>query len=356
MSTQIEDVSAVVLTLGEPTTGAAIDSLSRQTLAPCEVIVVRDVRPFHAALNAGVTKVKTPFLVQVDADMILDPCCVLALRTAVRRSTGIVAGYLRDALIREAVGVKLYRTSCFQFAKLRDCISPDTEFAREISAAGWRMEWVGRPKIRRWTTPATLGEHCPTYTPRYTYAKHLLMGRRYRFRGDIGGIRWHFCRLEASRHPSAVIAAIGLARGIFLESERDLTGILPINEEFAELLEFLQSPGRLGPDEVVTLPLSKPAQDLFAFAYRTGNSLFRAKDFPTFARLFRALSTAADDGVWIAKVGLCRGLFAEHPDAAMIEADYGILITFLAGLTVRAKISLKVQQLLADRRFKRLPA
>lgn len=356
MSTQIEDVTAVVLTLGEPTTNAAIDALSRQTLVPCEVIVVRDVRPFHAALNAGVTKVKTPFLVQVDADMILDPQCIATLRAAARRDTGIVVGHLRDALIREAVGIKLYRTSCFQTAQLRDCISPDTEFAQEISAAGWKMVWVGRPWLRRWMAPATLGEHCPSYTARYTYAKHLLMGRRYRFRRDIGGIRWHFSRLEASRHPSAFIAAIGLARGIFLESERDLTGVLPINEEFAELSDFLQSPGGPGPDDVVTLPLGRPAQDLFAFAYCTGNSLLRARDFPTFARLFGALSTAADDGAWIAKVALCRGLFAERPDATMIEADYEVLTTFLAGLTVRAKISLKVQQLLADRRLKRLPA
>ena len=102
------------------------------------------------------------------------------------------------------------------------------------------------------------------------------------------------------------------------------------------------------------LPLDKPTQELFGLSYRTGNSLFRARDFPNFARLMRSLSTAGDESAWIAKVGLCRGLFVDRPDSEIIEGDYGVLIDFLTGLSLRAKLGLKVQQLLEHRRSRRL--
>ena len=65
-SAEPSDVSAVVLTIGEPTTQEVMDSIGRQSLRPCETIVDRNVSPFHKAINTGVAQVKTPFFVQVD--------------------------------------------------------------------------------------------------------------------------------------------------------------------------------------------------------------------------------------------------------------------------------------------------
>jgi len=111
--TQTNDVTAVVLTMGETTTRHAIDSLRRQIMRPREVIVVRGKAPFHKALNTGAAQVKTPFFVQVDADMILDPHCIAGLRGNMSRRTGIVVARLRDALMEQVVGVKLFRSKCF---------------------------------------------------------------------------------------------------------------------------------------------------------------------------------------------------------------------------------------------------
>ncbi len=47
----MSDVSAVVLTLGEPHTGRALESITRQTLPPAEVIVIEGVSPFFRAMN-----------------------------------------------------------------------------------------------------------------------------------------------------------------------------------------------------------------------------------------------------------------------------------------------------------------
>jgi asparagine synthase (glutamine-hydrolysing) len=122
-----DDVSAVVLTTGEPTTQGAIDSLRRQTAPLSDIIVVRDVAPFHKAMNAGVEQVKTTFFVQVDADMVLDDHCVAALREEMR-DIGIIVGHLRDPLIGRVVGIKLFRTAVFQATMFQDSISPDTDF------------------------------------------------------------------------------------------------------------------------------------------------------------------------------------------------------------------------------------
>src|SRR3954454_15548745 len=105
-----DDVTAVVLPLGEATTERAIASLRTQTMPPAEVVVVEGVRPPYAALNRGASQVQTPFFVEVNADMVLDPTCFETLRSAVRTGLGIVVGQLRDPLVAGAVtGIKLFR-------------------------------------------------------------------------------------------------------------------------------------------------------------------------------------------------------------------------------------------------------
>ncbi|HEY3257981.1 MAG TPA: hypothetical protein VGJ64_03935, partial [Gemmatimonadaceae bacterium] len=128
----MSDVSALVLTIGESFTERAVASLAKQTLPPAEIIVVENISPFSSAMNAGIPRVKTPFFVQVDADMILDPGCFEALRAATDDRTGMTVGELRDPLMGQVVGVKLFRTECFEWAAFRDSITPDTDYIAEI--------------------------------------------------------------------------------------------------------------------------------------------------------------------------------------------------------------------------------
>ena len=207
-----KDVTAVVLSTGEPTTQDAIDSVNQQSLPTHEVIVVRDLAPFHKALNAGAAQVQTPFFVQVDADMILDRHCVAALRRSMRPRVGIAVGRLRDALIGQIVGVKLFRTACFKDTSFEDTIAPDSDFGDDIARAGWSTDYIGQLG----SSWVTFGEHRPDYTPLYTYRKFLLEGARYRYRQKPEGFRWHFGVLEASSHPSALIAQTALTEGLFL--------------------------------------------------------------------------------------------------------------------------------------------
>jgi hypothetical protein len=325
---QESDVSAVVLSIGEPTTPRALASLQLQTVALRDIIVIRDVRPFHKALNAAVAQVRTRFFVQVDADMILDPLCVAMLRTEMTDDAGIVVGHLRDELIGDVVGIKLFRTRCFAGRGFRNSISPDTDFGRDIAAAAWKTVYAGAASQRDSANWTMFGDHHPNYTTEYTYKKFLLEGRRYRYRDRIGGIRWHFDRLEKSPHPSSLVAQIALARGIFIAAEEDCLGTLRIDRE----LEMLH--GFLGASEAAASyhwDLSNEAslQNVFNFCYRAGQNMFHSASALTFGRIVGDLHTRKDDRSWIAKVALCRGLFAQTADEQELRADWITLRDFM---------------------------
>jgi len=317
------DVSALVLSIGEPTTQAAIDSIDGQSLRPRETIVVRDVTPFHKAMNTGVAHVQTPFFVQVDADMILDPHCIAALRKGMRPHIGIVVARLRDALVGQVVGVKLFRTECFRAAAFPDSISPDTDFLNAIGLAGWKTNYIGQLESAESDQWDCFGEHRPAYTPAYTYRKHLLEGSRYRYRRSVSGFRWRLNRLEVSWHPSALLAQIGLARGLFLAGTRDLLGAGLIDESFPQLKAFLHVPPGTDPIRAASALAGDRAAERFDTAYRIGIALFADRDATEFRRLILALKDkGGSDMQWVSKVALCQGLLARCGDDAAIEADY----------------------------------
>jgi hypothetical protein len=322
-STQINDVTAVVLTMGEPTTRQAIDSLRRQTMRPREVIVVRGKAPFHKALNMGAAQVKTPFFVQVDADMILDPHCIAALRGNMSQHTGIVVARLRDAMIEQVVGVKLFRRKCFETEVFQDSISPDTDFVNAIKRRGWQTVYIGNLGTDHW---ATFGEHRPTYTFSYTYHKSLREGRRYRHRRSISRLRWHLGQLELSRNPSALVAQIGLAHGIFLNADWDLHDIAHFDESFARLDTFLRSPQTNRGVRSDIPPAEAPLAEGFRRFYQLGHDLGDAGNSQAFVQLMRHLDhTGSINRAWIFKIALCHGLLSADTQEANIEADFRVL-------------------------------
>jgi hypothetical protein len=318
------DVSAVLLTIGEATTDAAMASLHRQTLRPQEIHVVRDVAPFHRALNEGARRVRTRFFVQVDADMTLDEGCLAELRRHARRGVGIVVAQLRDPLLGRVVGVKLFRTACFERMAFPDTVSPDTDFGLAIAAAGWRTVYIGRPREQGSDAWLTWGEHRPVYSAHYTFRKYLLEGRRYRHRASHAGLRWHFQRLEASDHPCALHAQVALAHGLFFGTGPDLLGPLEETDEFARVDAWLRA-GAAGAQSLDAAPAHQGPLDVVFRHYRSlGARLSTNGRAADFHHLFHRLGpTRRDDAAWVAKIGLCRGMVAASDEGE--EADWRVI-------------------------------
>lgn len=319
----MSDVSAVVLTIGEPFVERALASLAAQTVPPGEVIVVENVSPFFRAMNEAAGRVRTPFFVQVDADMILDPTCFEELRAGVRADTGIAVAELRDALLGQVVGVKLFRTECVRRTGFRDSISPDTDLVAAIGRLGWKTRYVGQPRA--------FGEHRPDYTPAYTYRKHILEGGRLRHRGARAGLRWRCERLAASPHALARLALIALAHGFFLAGRGDQLEPWGDEPDAARLLLLLGSGGRCDAAADL-LPLARHSRlrDVYRRSVQAGRAITTAGAGATLGDTLDAIAGPAGD--WrplVARIGLGHGVLSPERSADALGADERALEHFL---------------------------
>lgn len=321
----MSDVTVVLLSMGEPTVARALASLERQTVPPAALIEVRDVRPFHRALNTGVERVRTPFLLQLDADMILDPHCIESLRRPLldEPRVGVAVGLLRDPLVGRVSGVKLFRRACFEEARFTDSISPDTDFLLAMARAGWRDVYVLDYPASNPGVLHTVGEHQPHYADlRYTYAKYLMEGARYRYRDDAGGWRWHLGVLERSAHPVAPLAAIAMLHGLFTDVATDLLGRPGDTASADWVASFMQTTHRrpwwLVP---VWASLARSPEAAFRACHAAGHALAVAGAYPTFARAMRMLADSDAPRRWVAQAGLCLGLRAHDRRAAATHVE-----------------------------------
>ena len=214
----MNDVSAILLSSGEPFVARARQALEAQS-CPLEVVGVENVTPFHRAFAAGVARVTTPFFVQVDADMVLDPTCVESLRKAMEPGVGVVCGNLRDPLSSQVEGVKLFRTEVARRIEQTDSVSSETDFVASMEREGWRLKYIGRVGTEGNAPHMTYGDHLPDYSADYTFQKYLLEGRKYRYRGARAGLFSKLQALGRSRHAMMPLARIALAHGFFLDAE-----------------------------------------------------------------------------------------------------------------------------------------
>ena len=71
--------------------------------------------------------------------------------------------------------------------------------------------------------------------------------------------------------------------------------------------------------------LNSSPEKTFEKNYRLGISLRQANAFPAFTRCMEWLSKSHDPLAWLAKIGLCHGLFADAYDKQTCAAEYALL-------------------------------
>jgi hypothetical protein len=323
----MSDVTVVALSLGEPYAERALASAQRQTLPPAATVVVRDVSPFHRALNTGAARVRTPFFVQLDADVILDDTCLAELRALMRDDVSIVSGLLRDPIVGRTMGVRLYRTACFADVQIRDSISPDLDFTNDTARLGWirrfALHWRG-PDPAHWHA---FGDHRPDYTPLYTYSKFRLEGVRARYRRREGRARLMLRRLCPSAHPAATLALIATAHGFFAREQGDLLAPYQPTADFEALQDFLAAAdGAPGP--TAAAETDDPRQR-FRDAYAYGVACRQRRASAAFIAELERLKRGADRHDWLALAGLCHGVFQDAYRDEDARAAYAALAEIL---------------------------
>lgn len=258
------DVGAVVLTLGERTTGRALASLRAQTLPIAERVVVAGAEPFHRAFNLGVDRVASPYFVQVDADMVLDADAVASLRRAMAPGVGIAVGALRDPLVGRISGVKLFRRECCRDLRLHDTLAPEVAFYSALRERGWETAYLA-------TGP--LGSHAPDYGPDYVYGMYSLLGARYAARDDPIGVVWRLGALRRSSHALAVVGRLALGHGLFARHARDVPRPRPTGDDSDFLAELVAARDEGVPERRLRSMLSLDGPFLLAAFRELGASL-----------------------------------------------------------------------------------
>lgn len=218
-------VSALLLTIGESTVAEAHEALRRQTLSLQQILVVENVRPFAKAFNEGVSRIRTPFFIQCDADMMLDENCVEFLASKMTARTGMVVGYLRDPLQGNVRGVKLYRTECCRLFPMEDSSDCEEIFRARLLKQNWLVTIV-EPAI-------TLGRHDPDQQDLiYQFERFKFMGVKIRARKA-----WYdfaFRLIQLARCGSEAIAPPAICAMIcgfhMVHKEDHLTGFAPSSE------------------------------------------------------------------------------------------------------------------------------
>lgn len=323
----MSDVTVVALSLGEAYGERALASVERQTLAPAEVVVVRDVTPFHRALNAGAARVRTPFFLQLDADVTLDDTCLAELRALMRDDASIVAGLLRDPVVGRTTGIRLYRTACFARVQIRDSISPDMDYTDDTARHGWirvnALHWRGADR-RAWHT---FGDHRPDYTPLYTWGKFRLEGVRARYRRREGRAWQMLQRLCPSPSPAAPLALIAMAHGFFHRDASDQLAPYQRTAELERLQAFLAASDDAGAP--TPPPRAGDAARRFADAFAFGVACYQRRSPSAFLAHLDRLRHSGDRLDALALVGLCHGLFHDQPRADHVAAAWASLTEIL---------------------------
>lgn len=325
----MRDITAVVLSIGEPYTDRAIASVQSQTLPVADTVVVRGISPFHCALNAGAAQVRTPFFVQVDSDMTFDDTCLEELRGRMGDELGLVSGHLRDPMMGRVHGIRLYRTKCFEHVQIRDSISPDMDFGNDIERHGWGRLYALRihgPR-EQWHT---FGDHRPDYNPLYTFSKFILSGVRARYRRHQGKVQLIFQQLRESRHEAATIALIAVAHGLFLREERDLLAPYRRTADFALLEAFLAAPGEEACDAAeFTAGTPNSLRERFKRSYELGVRARQRGQSNAFITRLHALKAQTDVGSWLELVAQCHGLFHDRYGDADVDEAYAAITELL---------------------------
>ncbi len=328
----MSDVSAILLSVGEPFVPRAREALAGQVPPLNEVVVVEHVSPFHRAIQEGAARVTSPFFVQVDADMILDPSCVAELRAAMDADVGMVCGNLRDPLMGQVEGVKLFRTEVVRRVPHGDTVSTETDFVSDMQRAGWRLRYIGRAPADSAEPHRTYGEHRPDYTPAYTFQKYLIEGRKYRYRGARTGLFSKVMGLEQSTHQLAPFVRIVLAHGFFQETDRDPPKPAPPDPRVDSLVRLLSATAE-SPAVVDRLfPLSRfgTLRELFREFARSGHTLAEQGAGRSVDDVLRQLGAVRRQ--WaslVALLGFGHGILMPRIDQTRLDRDLRMLWTFI---------------------------
>ncbi|MBI4341822.1 MAG: hypothetical protein HY599_00470 [Candidatus Omnitrophica bacterium] len=259
-----DDLTVFVLSTGEETLPDCLRALEGQT-HPVRVERITGVAPMSRAFQAMPERCVTPYFVQVDADMLLDPDAIERLHTGIRRAgrfTVMVSGQLEEEGFGPGGAVKCWKRGLFRIARFRDARAVDRDLFR-------RIRWLG---LHPQPLPGLFGIHRPRHSAFSAYVKA---------KGDVE--KWRCLRRPARQYALPLFDMLLIqypeSRDRFLGM---LLGCLTVGDRLRrskdlpfERALFAQLMQRLGwrdgaPPPALSAEQGEALRRLFAESYRDG--------------------------------------------------------------------------------------
>jgi hypothetical protein len=228
----MNDVTAMIFTIGEPMFQKALDSIKNQQLKPKETIVVRNQEPVSKAFRVGISKVHTPFFLECNADMILSPDCIKVLRNEMEEGLGATIGFLQDDIMGIIQAVKLFRKEAIK-PSLSSSVASDSDAIQKMIKNGWKIKFCKRKRSQFNFPKDVFGWHKPNYQDEnYTFTKFSRQGTKVRYRKSLVELESLLSALKTSKHPKANIALLAFCHGFFSTDTEDQHKRIKVSKAF----------------------------------------------------------------------------------------------------------------------------
>jgi molybdenum cofactor biosynthesis enzyme MoaA len=183
-----DKLTVFLITCGESTTREAMTALAAQDVR-FRLVAIKNKTPMSAAFQAMLERCKTPFYVQVDADMLLAPHAIGTMydgMLAADEKVVIQAWPLWDRhLERTIFGVKIYRADVAKQFPYRDVLSCEVNQLRRMEEQGyvcdyhWGSPWQDHAGCLYRRDPNIMGDHAPEMTPVVAFERYSDLARKY---------------------------------------------------------------------------------------------------------------------------------------------------------------------------------
>ena len=213
-------VTVFVSTVGAPTFADCLAHLAAQDCRFTQRVIER-VAPMHVAFQRMIDECRTPFYVQVDEDMLLEPHAVRTLHARMAASpprTAIVMADLYDAHLRRCLhGVRIYRHAVVRRYPFSGADSFEKEQAARLEADGYVVD--STPSDHPSPPEAALGRHGTRWTPPLIYERYATLERRRL--AEPPNLRWFapygaefLARFQADPTEENFFALMGVVAGV----------------------------------------------------------------------------------------------------------------------------------------------
>jgi len=232
------EVTAFVISSGEPSTATCHKHLDQQDCTFTRQSI-SGVAPMWKAFQQMLDRCKTPYYVQVDADMLLEPWAIRELYETMKAREEAFSGVCQvvawlwdDDVHRPIQGVKIYRHEIMQRYPYAESLSCEMGQNLKLKEDGFEImgmqlgdQDLGGGQWRR--THRTFGTHYASQTPGMAFTRWQRLMQKHRALPWMGWLAQYPKKLEAEwiAHPDNEIA-----RAKYLGCIAGMTGPIPTDE------------------------------------------------------------------------------------------------------------------------------